>query len=305
MAWHLNEALTELTLLPRAMYRMKRYYVGERITLPYGTGFWRSRLLRSMYRYLDDSGVNMDHFEWRDIPIEDTPRPYLPYLHNPYRWLARDMVRLVQQLGLIDDSNTVEVTELGDAAINGKPSLESILISGLLHWRIGEIKCRPVPHLLEILRQMDTSDAMPCPGLMLPEFIKVMRLLEQGEAWEKCITSIQDWRAAALDNNVPAADAPYEEIIEAQEDVCDYLADEDESILTDAVRGRTTQIVILASCLAIYGGLLDPVQYMSLNPRLQAILDEQKLTSAETLSDWLKTSSPLKAAETIEQWLKN
>ena len=272
MTWHLNEALTDLYLLPRAMYRLNRYYKGEKIALPPEKGFWRSRVLRSMYRYLEASGVNMEHFERHDIPDDIPLQSYSPYWRNPYRWLSRDLLRLVQQLGLIDDSDTINVTDLGTAAIKGeegeedKCSLESIFISGLLHWQIGKNNCRPVPPLLEILRQLNSENAVPCPGLMLPEFIKVMRLLEQGEKGEHCITSIRAWRATALDNNFPAADAPVEEIIAAQEDVCDYLAMDDESILTDVIRGRTTQIIILASGLTVYGGLLEPVQYMASNP---------------------------------------
>ena len=307
MAWHLNEALTDLSLLPRAMYRLKRYYMGDQIALPPETGFWRSRVLRSMYRYLEASGVNMDLFEERDIPVEYTSPPNTwPFTRNPYRWLSRDLLRLVQQLGLIDDSDTINVTALGTAAIEGDISLESILISGLLHWQVGEFNCRPVPPLLEILKQLNSEDAVPCPGLMLPEFIKVMRLLEQGEKGEHCITSIRAWRAAALDNNFPAADAPVEEIITAQEDVCDYLAMDDESILTDVVRGRTTQIIILASGLAVYGGLLEPVQYMASNPMLETILKEQNLASTGAISSWLDRDppNPLGVAIEVEQWLE-
>ena len=305
MAWHLNESVTDLSLLPRAMYRLKRYYMGEQVVLPPETGFWRSRVLRSMYRYLEASGVNMEHFERQDIPYDKPRYYYSPYPYNPYRWLSRDLLRLVQQLGLIDDSDTISVTNLGDAAIEGKPSLESIIISGLLHWQIGEVNCRPVPPLLEILSQLNSENAVPCPGLMLPEFIKVMRLLEQGEKSERCITSIQAWRAAALDNNLPAAEAPVEEIIAAQEDVCDYLA-MDESILTDAVRGRTTQIIILASGLAIYGGLLEPVQYMASNPMLETILKEQNLATPKALTNWLDRDppDPLGVANEVERWLE-
>lgn len=316
MTWHLNEALTDLTLLPRAMYRLKRYYIGDKIALPPEKGFWRSRVLRSMYQYMKSSEVNMDLFEERDIPVEYTSPPNTwPFTRNPYRWLSRDLLRLVQQLGLIDDSDTINVTALGAAAIKGeegeegkegKCSLESIFISGLLHWQVGKNNCRPVPPLLEILRKLSNKDAVPCPGLMLPEFIKVMRLLEQGEKGENCITSIRAWRAAALDNNFPAADAPFEEIIAAQEDICDYLAMDDESILTDVVRGRTTQIIILASGLAVYGGLLEPVQYMASNPELETILKEQNLTSPGAISGWLDRDppDPLEVANEVEQWLK-
>ena len=309
MAWHLNEALTDLSLLPRAMYRLKRYYIGDQIALPPETGFWRSRVLRSMYRYLAASGVNMEHFEWRDIPDDMPPQRYSPYGPNPYRWLSRDLLRLVQQLGLIDISDTINVTALGTAAIEGEEgecSLESIFISGLLHWQVGENNCRPVPLLLEILRQLNSENAVPCPGLMLPEFIKVMRLLEQGEKGEHCIGSIQAWRSAALDNNFPAADAPVEEIIAAQEDICDYLAMDDESILTDVIRGRTTQIIILASGLAVYGGLLEPVQYMASNPMLETILKEQNLASTGAISSWLDRDppNPLEVAIEVEQWLE-
>ena len=48
----------------------------------------------------------------------------------------------------------------------------------------------------------------------------------------------------------------------ARMQVCDYLANEDETIWRDLGRGRATQIIILASGMAVYGGLLDDVQYM-------------------------------------------
>ena len=306
MTWHLNEALTDLTLLPRAMYRLKQYYVGDPVALPPERGFWRSRVLRSIYRYLDASGVNMEHFEPEHIPREDYPGSDWRFTHNPYRWLSRDLLYLVRQLGLIDDSDTIDVTDLGSAAIDGKPSLESIIISGLLHWRIGDKNCRPVPLLLEILRHLHNENAAPCPGLMLPEFIRVMRLLEQGEKVERCIASVEAWRAEALDNIFPAADASVEDITDAQEDVCDYLAMVDESILADAVRGRTTQIIILASGLAVYGALLEPVQYMASNPMLETILEEQDLAAPGALSEWLDRDppDPLEVANEIEQWLE-
>ena len=98
-----------------------------------------------------------------------------------------------------------------------------------------------------------------------------------------------------------------EEITEAQENVCDYLAMDDESILTDVVRGRTTQMIILASGLAIYGGLLEPVQYMASNPMLETILEEQNLASTGgsfRLVGPGPARPPSEVANEVEQWLE-
>ena len=81
---------------------------------------------------------------------------------------------------------------------------------------------------------------------------------------------------------------------------------DDESILSDVVRGRTTQIIILASGLAVYGGLLEPVQYMASNSMLETILKEQNLTSPGAISGWLDRDppDPLEVANEVEKWLE-
>ena len=140
--------------------------------------------------------------------------------------------------------------------------MESTLGCGLLRWQInGTI--RPVKALLMVLERLDTPEFVPCPGLMLPEFILVMRMLEQGKTAQDCIDAILSWRQTALDGHMPAVDAPPEQLIRARMRVCNVLADEDGSIWYDLNRGRTTQSVIISSGLAVYGGLFDKVQYMA------------------------------------------
>ena len=56
MAWHLSEFLTEARVLPGAMYRLEKNYIGEKLDP-------NSRAWRSFYRYLRQSHVNLSLIE--------------------------------------------------------------------------------------------------------------------------------------------------------------------------------------------------------------------------------------------------
>ena len=135
---------------------------------------------------------------------------------------------LVRYLGLIEASSTIEVTPLGKTITDPDLPVRSALFSGLLYWQIGKHKVYPVRLLLTLLDNLYRRKAVPCSGLMLPEFIKVMRMLEQMENVhvdvDSCLHTILSWREKALDGDLPSASASYEETMKARMRVCNYLA---------------------------------------------------------------------------------
>ena len=256
MAWYLNELLTEVHVLPGALYRLENYYLGEKLQR-------RSRAWRSFYRYLRTSGLNLG--------LIDNAYP-LKGKDNLYHLLTDDLGLLIRKLGLIEPSDTIELTGLGKAFGNQAFQLESIVASGLLSWRSGRHNTCPVRLLVSVLHRLHELKASPCAGLMLPEFIKVMRMLEHGEYtadfMDDCIDAIVSWRTEATGGTLPALGASHEETIAARMRICDYLAGQDETVWDDLQRGRTMEAIILSSGLALYGGLLDRVQFMIYNPHL-------------------------------------
>ena len=288
MAWHLNEFLTDVDLLPRAVWRLKTYYSG--------TEFKRkSRAWRSFYRYLYNSEVNLSLIEERYWTWGEG---------NIFTYLAEDMALLLRNTGFIEASGPIQLTDLGDELNEKRLSMESTLASGLLHWQINGT-VRPVRALLTVLEELDTPESVPCPGLMLPEFILVMRMLEQGKTAQECIDGILAWRHAALDGHMPPADASPEELIRARMRVCDDLAEQDSTILGDQHRGRTTQTVIIGSGLAVYGGLFDKVQFMASGRAFLDYMRQQQPDTVEDVFDWLDSLSVVDRAQVIEKWLQN
>ena len=288
MAWYLNELLTDVDLLPRAVWRLKKYYTG--------TEFQRSsRAWRSFYRYLYYSEVNLSLIEGRYRLWGEG---------NIFTDMTADMALLLRNLSLIEASDPIQLTDLGDELYEKRLSMESTLGCGLLRWRInGSI--RPVKALLMVLERLDTPESVPCPGLMLPEFILVMRMLEQGKTAQDCIDAILSWRQTALDGHMPAVDAPPEQLIRARMRVCNILADEDDSIWRDLNRGRTTQSVIISSGLAVYGGLFDRVQFIASGRSFLKTMRQQQPDTYEDVFDWLDSMSPVDLAGRIEKWLQD
>ena len=256
MAWYLNELLAEIHVLPGALYRLENYYLGEK--LQRGSRAWRS-----FYRYLRTSGLNLDM-------IDNTYT--LSGRDNLYHQLTDDLGLLIRKLGLIEPPDTIELTALGKAFGSRDLQLESLVASGLLSWQTGRHNTCPVRLLVHVLHRLHELKAPPCPGLMLPEFIKVMRMLEEGEYtahfMDDCIDAIVSWRTEATGGTLPAPGESHEETIAARMRICDYLAEQDATIWDDLQRGRTTEAIILSSGLAVYGGLLDQVQFMVYNPPL-------------------------------------
>ena len=291
MAWYLNDLLTEVHVLPGALYRLENYYLGEKLQR-------RSRAWQSFYRYLRTSGLNLD--------LIDEAYP-LSGRDNLYHLLTDDLSLLIRNLGLIEPSDTIALTELGKAF--GRRALlpESILAGGLLSWQTGKHNTCPVRLLIHVLYRLHELKAPPCAGLMLPEFIKVMRMLEHGEYtadfMDDCIDAILSWRTEATGGNVPAPGAPHEETIATRMRICIYLAEQDETVWDDLQRGRTMEAIILSSGLALYGGLLDQVQFMTYNPHLRyrfiGGITDYPVTSA--VDDRL---SPLAVARLFEMELK-
>ena len=288
MAWHLNEYLTDVDLLPRAVWRLKTYYSGTEFNR-------KSRAWRSFYRYLYHSEVNLSLIEARYWTRGEG---------NIFTYLAEDMALLLRNTGFIETSGPIQLTDLGDELNEKRLSVESTLASGLLQWQIGGT-VRPVRALLTVLEGLDTPETVPCPGLMLPEFILVMRMLEQGETAQECIDGILTWRSTALGGHMPRADASPEELIRARMHVCDDLAENDPTIWRDQNGGRTTQTVIIGSGLAAYGGLFDKVQFMASGRAFLKTMRQQQPDTFEDVFDWLDSLSAVARAQLIEKWLQS
>ena len=286
MAWYLNEFLTDVDLLPRAVWRLKKYYSG--------TEFQRgSRAWRSFYRYLRDADINLSQLEHNY---------WFQYESNIFTYLATDMALLLRNLGLIEASGPIQLTDLGSELYEKRLSMEGTLGSGLLNWQMSD-SVRPVYVLLVVLEKLDTPDFAPCPGLMLPEFIRVMRMLEQKSNADNCIKAIRDWRQVALKNHTPSQDAPDDEITRARRRICHHLDEEDGLTWQDIERGRTTQMVIISSGMAVYGGLFDRVQYMGSERSFLAMLRKKQPESYEDISQWLSSLPTPKVAGMVEEWL--
>ena len=180
--------------------------------------------------------------------------------------------------------------------------MEGTLGSGLLNWQMSD-SVRPVYVLLVVLEKLDTPDFAPCPGLMLPEFIRVMRMLEQKSNADNCIKAIRDWRQVALKNHSPSQDAPGNEITRARRRICHHLDEQDGLTWQDIERGRTTQMVIISSGMAVYGGLFDRVQYMGSERSFLAMLRKKQPESYEDISQWLSSLPTPKVAGMVEEWL--
>ena len=291
MAWYLNEFLAEVHVLPGALYRLENYYLGEKLQR-------RSRAWRSFYRYLRTSGLNLD--------LIDNAYP-LSGRDNLYHLLTDDLGLLIRKLGLITPSDTIEMTGLGKAFGSRNFLLEGIVASGLLSWQTGKHNTCPVRLLVHVLYRLHELKVSPCAGLMLPEFIKVMRMLEQGEYtahfMDDCIAAILSWRTEATGSTLPGPGASHEETIAARMRICDYLAEQDATIWDDLQRGRTTEAIILSSGLAVYGGVLDQVQFMAYNPHLLyrfigGIIDDPVTSGARD------SLSPLDVARAFDMELK-
>ena len=123
MAWHLSETLTDVTLLPKALWRLRTYYTNSEFEP--GTRAWRS-----FYRYLRDAGVNISQLGEEDVPKE--------HQGNIHRWMAADMFQLLRNLGYIEDEGTIQLTARGLKMINSDPRFESVLCGGLFYWQMGK-----------------------------------------------------------------------------------------------------------------------------------------------------------------------
>jgi len=240
MAWALNEALTELSLIPEALSLLRQSSDSQE----------GRRRLRDFW---DQSGVSLDLLYNEDIPEA--------HGGDAYAWLAADLIVFARRLGFLAPSAPgarFRLTELGNAVASERVSPESGVAASLFHWRLdagrekGEPGVRPVPRLLEILDALGAEADQACPGLLLPEFMLTMALIEGGASANACLEAVRDWRARAVgDKEFPDAEA-------ARREICDHLADRARS--EDLCGARTTLSNILASGTAAYGAFFG-VQY--------------------------------------------
>lgn len=265
MAWYLNEALTDLSVFPGVLPVLG------------------SQPRDAVYKYLRSPRLNLDLLDDRVIPKE--------YVGKVYRWLEADLRVLCQNLGFIRPQaaadTPAELTPLGSALADESVTLEGALAGGLFQWRFDS-HTDSVP-MLSILEALETLEGKrPCGGLMLPEFIRVMRQLERGDSVDNCMAEVLRRR-----ETVEVGDAE----MEVRKRVCELYLPELSRL--DVARGRATQVNILSSGLVAYGGLLDEVQYMKLEldqepwirlnrpyrEAIQILRDMEPLEMAKTLDE--------------------
>lgn len=271
MAWHLNEALTDLDVLPGRRDGALALLSG----LPGDAAEPGTDAHRELREFLRESGLNLDMAgEEEGIPEA--------YGDDIYAWLAADLTELVRRLGFVAPGSHT-LTPLGKAVREEAVSLPSGLAAGLLHWRIPSERgpVAPLPRLLEILRTLDSEDWKPCPGLLLPEFALTMRGLERGdsesEGWaDEYFAAARAWREKATASWSGEIPEPLRFL--SQEDcerlaICAHLESSPGETITgtDISRARATLTNILRSGFALYGGqVFLPGQYATSNRALLA-----------------------------------
>ena len=86
---------------------------------------------------------------------------------------------------------------------------------------------RPVVSLLDLLKQLYDARPAPCPGLMLPEAVQVLKMFYQGEDVSGCLSRLLTWREEAIASIPDEAKAAIDDEESTQRArVCLLLADD-------------------------------------------------------------------------------
>ena len=207
---------------------------------------------------LETFDINLSLIDDRHIPAV--------YEGDIYRWLADDVLELFPKLGLLlRHEETVELTDLGNAALRGEVSMIDALAAGVYYWteqdRMGA-PYRPVITLQDLLQQLHEKQSPPCSGLMLPEAGLVLKMLYWGENASVCMDRLLDWREQAVASVPDSAIAAFgDEEVARRASVCVHLADLIKP--KDVCRVRATLIHIIGGALAAYGDVYGRVQYIT------------------------------------------
>ena len=162
MAWHTNEALTDLSIFPDLL------------------NVWQADITdKQLEDFLTASGINTDSIENDDIPDE--------YEGSIYKYLAYDIKLLMKDLGLISPDNTL--SHLGQAIGNNNIELYDGLSAALsLNWQDEN---QVLFGLLDLLRRIRDDNLPPCSGLILVEACVALKALNNGLTVAKCYETIK------------------------------------------------------------------------------------------------------------------
>lgn len=261
MAWHLNDVFTDTGAIPDILAYLAEH---PRSIIP------ASADQPSAFREaLEALHINMSLTDDRHVPAA--------YEGDMYHWLADDVLELYPKLGLVlRHQQAIEITDLGNAILRKEVSTIDALAAGVYYWteqtRAG-VPYRPAIALLDLLQQLHDKQPPPCPGLLLPEAIQVLKMLYWGEHVSVCLDRLLDWREAAM-ASVPdlAATAFGEEDMTQRASVCVHLADVVKP--RDVCRVRATLIHVISGALAAYGDLYGRVQYITYHPGLHSRIND-------------------------------
>ena len=165
MAWYINEALSDLSIIPDLLSIWQADITDEQLT-----------------DFLADSGINTDLIENDDIPAE--------YEGDIYKWFTADIRLLMTNLKLLNADNTL--SPLGSAIKNDDVELYEGLHNALsAHLAENQV----LSNLLKLLRRIKAEKLKPYPGLILLEVYLVIKNLEEGMSIEECLDTIKNRRS--------------------------------------------------------------------------------------------------------------
>ena len=223
----------------------------------------------SFQHALEAMHINLSLIDDRHVPTV--------YQGNIYRWLENDVLELFSKLGLLQrQEDVVGLTDFGKSVLREQLRMIDVLAAGIYNWteqaRTGA-SYRPVIALLDLLQQLYEKQLPPCPGLMLPEAVLVLKMVYWGEELSVCLDRIYAWREEAM-ASIPATDTAAfdDEDVTRRASVCVHLADFIKP--KDVCRVRATLIHIIGGALAAYGDLYGRVQYITHHSGLHSRLRE-------------------------------
>lgn len=261
MGWYLSEAFTDTGAIPAILAYLNEH---PRSIIPASAG------QPSAFRQeLERLNFNLSLVEDRHIPAV--------YEGDIYRWLADDVLVLFPKLGLLlRHEEVVELTGLGAAVLRKEVSTIDALGAGVYYW-IGQTRAgvpyRPVIALLDLLQQLREKQPPPCPGLLLPEAVLVLKMLYWGENASVCMDRMLDWREQAIASIPESAITAFgDEEVARRASVCVHLADLIKP--KDVCRVRATLIHVISGALAAYGDLYSRIQYITHQISLHSRISE-------------------------------
>ena len=261
MGWHLNEVFTDTGALPAILSYLSEH---PRSIVPEYAG-----RPSSFQQALEALHINLSLIEARHIPAV--------YQGDIYRWMADDVLNLLDKLGLLlRQEDGAALTDFGKAVLREQLRTIDVLGAGMYNWaeqsRTGA-PYRPVIALLDLLQQLYQKQLPPCPGLMLPEAVLVLKMMYWGEELSVCLDRINAWREEAMASIPDTATVAFgDEEVTRRASVCVHLADFIKP--KDVCRVRATLIHIIGGALAAYGDLYGRVQYITHHSGLRSRLRE-------------------------------